>query len=71
MESFITYEVKTETDRVEFSAQQLCIRRRYQDFLWLKEKLEAIHPGNAPNCSPLKRGIITLLNPRLLLAALK
>ena len=45
MESYITYEVKTETDRVEYSAQQMCIRRRYQDFLWLKEKLEALHPG--------------------------
>ena len=45
MESYITYEVKTETDRVEYSAQQMCIRRRYQDFLWLKDKLETVHPG--------------------------
>ena len=36
MESFITYEVKTETARLEYAASSLCIRRRFQDFIWLK-----------------------------------
>ena len=45
MESFITYEVKTETDRIEYSVQQSTIRRRYQDFVWLKTKFEENHPG--------------------------
>ena len=46
MESFITYEVKTETDRIEYSVQQSTIRRRYQDFIWLKTKFEENHPGS-------------------------
>ncbi|CBY18443.1 unnamed protein product [Oikopleura dioica] len=45
MESYITYEVKTETARLEYAASSLCIRRRFQDFIWLKEKLETHHPG--------------------------
>ena len=36
MESYITYEVKTETARLEYAASSLCIRRRFQDFIWLK-----------------------------------
>lgn len=36
MESFITYEVKTETARLEYASSSLCIRRRFQDFIWLK-----------------------------------
>lgn len=62
MESYITYEVNTVTDRVEYSAQQMCIRRRYQDFLWLKERLETVHPGTLIPPLPAKQAVKGVLD---------
>lgn len=33
-----------QTSRGEFDASEFEVRRRYQDFLWLKGKLEEAHP---------------------------
>lgn len=33
-----------QTSRGEFDSSEFEVRRRYQDFLWLKEKLEEAHP---------------------------
>ncbi|XP_052657787.1 sorting nexin-7 isoform X4 [Harpia harpyja] len=44
IETFITYRVVTKTSRGEFDSSEYEVRRRYQDFLWLKSKLEAAHP---------------------------
>ncbi|KAM9621057.1 sorting nexin-7 isoform 2-T2 [Morphnus guianensis] len=44
IETFITYRVVTKTSRGEFDSSEYQVRRRYQDFLWLKSKLEAAHP---------------------------
>ncbi|XP_071271128.1 sorting nexin-7 isoform X6 [Salvelinus alpinus] len=43
IETFITYRVLTKTTRSEFDNSEYEVRRRYQDFLWLKGKLEEAH----------------------------
>ncbi|XDV47748.1 hypothetical protein PO909_017309 [Leuciscus waleckii] len=44
IETFVTYRVMTKTTRSEFDASEFEVRRRYQDFLWLKGRLEEAHP---------------------------
>ncbi|XP_057178406.1 sorting nexin-7 [Triplophysa rosa] len=44
IETFITYRVVTKTTRSEFDSSEFEVRRRYQDFLWLKARLEEAHP---------------------------
>ncbi|KAI3361971.1 hypothetical protein L3Q82_012322 [Scortum barcoo] len=44
METYITYRVSTKTTRIEFDLPEYCVRRRYQDFDWLRTKLEDSQP---------------------------
>ncbi|XP_041923551.1 sorting nexin-7 isoform X2 [Alosa sapidissima] len=44
IETFITYRVVTKTTRSEFDSSEYEVRRRYQDFLWLRGRLEEAHP---------------------------
>ncbi|XP_029548322.1 sorting nexin-30 isoform X1 [Salmo trutta] len=44
METYITYKVTTKTTRVEFDLPEYSVRRRYQDFDWLRTKLEDTQP---------------------------
>lgn len=44
IETFITYRVLTKTTRSEFDSSEYEVRRRYQDFLWLKGRLEEANP---------------------------
>ncbi|XP_041447224.1 sorting nexin 7 S homeolog isoform X1 [Xenopus laevis] len=44
IETFITYRIATKTSRSQFDSCEFEVRRRYQDFLWLKSRLEDAHP---------------------------
>ncbi|KAJ8260950.1 hypothetical protein COCON_G00166730 [Conger conger] len=44
METYITYRVSTKTSRTEFDLPEYSVRRRYQDFDWLRIKLEESQP---------------------------
>ena len=44
IELFITYRIITKTSRGQFDSSEFEVRRRYQDFLWLKGKFEDAHP---------------------------
>ncbi|KAM4807540.1 sorting nexin-30 [Rhinophrynus dorsalis] len=44
METYITYRVMTKTTRTEFDLPEYSVRRRYQDFDWLRNKLEETQP---------------------------
>nr|XP_005993570.1 PREDICTED: sorting nexin-30 isoform X1 [Latimeria chalumnae] len=44
METYITYRVATKTTRTEFDLPEYSVRRRYQDFDWLRNKLEETQP---------------------------
>ncbi|XP_041359259.1 sorting nexin-30-like [Gigantopelta aegis] len=40
IETYITFRVSTKTTRSIFDSTDFCVRRRYNDFLWLRQKLE-------------------------------
>ncbi|XP_054621255.1 sorting nexin-7 [Dunckerocampus dactyliophorus] len=44
IETFIMYRVLTKTTRSEFDSYEYEVSRRYQDFLWLRSRLEESHP---------------------------
>ncbi|XP_069486741.1 sorting nexin-30 [Ambystoma mexicanum] len=44
METYITYRVTTKTTRAEFDLPEYSVRRRYQDFDWLRIKLDESQP---------------------------
>ncbi|XP_041824138.1 sorting nexin-7 [Melanotaenia boesemani] len=44
VETFIMYRVVTKTTRSEFDCSEFEVRRRYQDFLWLRSRLEENYP---------------------------
>uniref|UniRef100_A0A668T4L3 PX domain-containing protein n=1 Tax=Oreochromis aureus TaxID=47969 RepID=A0A668T4L3_OREAU len=44
IETFVLYRVVTRTTRSDFDSSEYEVRRRYQDFVWLRSKLEEKHP---------------------------
>jgi len=44
VEGYVSYGVITQTTRTEFEKAEYKVRRRYQDFLWLRQKLEESYP---------------------------
>ncbi|XP_029935299.1 sorting nexin-7 [Myripristis murdjan] len=44
IETFIMYRVVTKTTRSEFDSSEYEVRRRYQDFVWLRGRLEESQP---------------------------
>lgn len=44
VEGYVSYAVTTQTTREEFDKPEYKVRRRYQDFLWLRQKLEEGYP---------------------------
>ncbi|GAB6031665.1 hypothetical protein CHUAL_009422 [Chamberlinius hualienensis] len=44
IESYITFRVLTKTTRSEYDSHEYSVRRRYNDFAWLKQKLEDNYP---------------------------
>nr|XP_026691239.1 sorting nexin-7-like isoform X1 [Ciona intestinalis] len=43
METYITYKITTKTTRSIFDNSEYSVQRRYQDFVWLRNKLEEKH----------------------------
>lgn len=44
IETFIIYRVLTRTTRGDFDSSEVEVRRRYQEFSWLRSRLEESHP---------------------------
>ncbi|KAJ8920098.1 hypothetical protein NQ315_011753 [Exocentrus adspersus] len=44
LETFITFRITTRVARIEFTENEYVVRRRYNDFLWLRQKLVECHP---------------------------
>lgn len=44
LETFITFRITTRVARIEFLENEYIVRRRYNDFLWLRHKLVDSHP---------------------------
>ncbi|ETE67090.1 Sorting nexin-30, partial [Ophiophagus hannah] len=62
METYITYRVTTKTTRAEFDLPEYSMRRRYQDFDWLRNKLEESQPTHLiPDLNAYKKQGMALL----------
>ncbi|XP_064625528.1 sorting nexin-30-like isoform X2 [Lineus longissimus] len=57
MESYITFKVSTKTTRSEYNSSEYSVRRRYNDFLWLRQKLEVTNPSHLVPPLPEKHPI--------------
>ncbi|XP_023029128.2 sorting nexin-7 [Leptinotarsa decemlineata] len=44
LETYITFRITTKVARIEFTDNEYVVRRRYNDFLWLRQKLVECHP---------------------------
>ncbi|CAG2191162.1 SNX7_30 [Mytilus edulis] len=44
MESYVTFRVNAKTTRSEYDDSEYSVRRRYNDFLWLRQRLEETYP---------------------------
>ncbi|KAH9495162.1 Sorting nexin-30 [Bulinus truncatus] len=44
LEAYITFRVTTKTSRPEFDGTEFSVRRRYNDFLWIRQRLEENYP---------------------------
>lgn len=44
LETFITFRITTKVARIEFLESEYIVRRRYNDFIWLRQKLVENHP---------------------------
>lgn len=44
LDSYITFRVLTKTTRSVYDSHEYCVRRRYNDFVWLRQKFEESYP---------------------------
>lgn len=44
LETYVTFRLTTKVARIEFEENEYIVRRRYNDFLWLRMKLSESHP---------------------------
>lgn len=54
VEGYVSYAVTTKTTRNEFDLHEYKVRRRYQDFLWLRQKMEDSCPTHIIPALPEK-----------------
>lgn len=66
LETFITYKIQTKTTRSSFDNCEYEVSRRYQDFIWLRSRLEEDHPTHLIPPLPEKlimKGMIDRFSP--------
>ncbi|XP_035827474.1 sorting nexin-30 isoform X2 [Aplysia californica] len=57
LEAYITFRVTTKTSRTEFEGTEFSVRRRYNDFLWIRQRLEEKHPTHLVPPLPEKHSL--------------
>lgn len=57
MESYITFRINTKTTREEYENHEYCVRRRYNDFIWLRQRLEDGYPTHLIPPLPAKHSL--------------
>nr|CAH7720918.1 unnamed protein product [Callosobruchus chinensis] len=62
LETYITFRITTKVARIEFSDYEYVVRRRYNDFLWLRQKLIECHPFCIVPPLPAKHSLIGQLD---------
>ncbi|XP_012251856.2 sorting nexin-30-like isoform X2 [Athalia rosae] len=62
LETFITFRITTRTSRPEFEASEYIVRRRYNDFNWLRQKLVDTYPTHIIPPMPGKHTLLAQLD---------
>ncbi|XP_054275265.1 sorting nexin-30-like [Macrosteles quadrilineatus] len=62
LETYITFRVTTRTSREEFSENEYVVRRRYNDFVWLRQKLIEEFPTHVIPPLPAKHSLLAQLD---------
>ncbi|BFZ16283.1 hypothetical protein BsWGS_19322 [Bradybaena similaris] len=57
LEAYITFRITTKTSRPEFEGSEFSVRRRYNDFLWIRQRLEEKHPTHLVPPLPEKHSL--------------
>ncbi|KAH3848554.1 hypothetical protein DPMN_090931 [Dreissena polymorpha] len=57
MDSYVTFRITLKTTRTEFVCPEYEVRRRYNDFLWLRQKLEETYPTHVVPPMPEKHSL--------------
>ncbi|XP_033737677.1 sorting nexin-30-like [Pecten maximus] len=57
MESYVTFRINMKTTRSEFDDSEYSVRRRYNDFLWLRQRLEESYPTHLVPPLPEKHSL--------------
>ncbi|XP_076439906.1 sorting nexin-30-like isoform X2 [Babylonia areolata] len=60
LDAYITFRVSTKTTRAEFESSEYTVRRRFNDFLWLRERLEECYPTHLVPPLPQKHTLTRL-----------
>ncbi|RZF32029.1 hypothetical protein LSTR_LSTR007107 [Laodelphax striatellus] len=61
-ETYISFRITTKTTREEFSEKEYVVRRRYSDFIWLRQKLVEDHPSHLVPAIPAKHTLLGQLD---------
>ncbi|XP_039295525.1 sorting nexin-30 isoform X2 [Nilaparvata lugens] len=61
-ETYISFRITTKTTREEFSEKEYVVRRRYSDFIWLRQKLVEDHPTHLVPAIPAKHTLLGQLD---------
>lgn len=62
LETFITYRVSTKAERTDYPHKEYVIRRRYNDFVWLRQNIAAEYPDRIVPPLPAKHTILGQLD---------
>ncbi|XP_037068628.1 sorting nexin-7-like [Pollicipes pollicipes] len=62
LETYITFRISTKTSRAEFDDSEYCVRRRYNDFLWLRARLTEAYPTHIVPPLPEKHSLLGQLD---------
>ncbi|KAK9886027.1 hypothetical protein WA026_014813 [Henosepilachna vigintioctopunctata] len=62
LETYITFRITTKSARIEFPENEYCVRRRYNDFIWLRQKLVDLHSFCIVPALPGKHSLIGQLD---------
>ncbi|XP_063229993.1 sorting nexin-7-like [Bacillus rossius redtenbacheri] len=62
LETYITFRIHTRTSRAEFEEMEYVVRRRYNDFVWLRQKLVEAFPTHLIPPLPAKHTLLAQLD---------
>lgn len=62
LETYITFRITTRTSRAEFDETEYVVRRRYNDFIWLRQKLVEAFPTHLIPPLPGKHTLLAQLD---------